>query len=174
VLLALGAVALLLGPLRGVLVLSMAVAVGVVVAFGVLGAVGALMVRRATRNLLQSQPHLQRLGHRYETTHDGVQVHGVERAPSGDLAMSLSWQSRHHIELDGEGVPLSVTDEGPGSTAWTLSGQQLPGDEELRVLQDLVGSELSLVEHGLVDVTGPRTTRRVLTSTNGVVLDLHG
>lgn len=164
---------LLIGPLRGVLALSVSIALGVVVALFLLAVGAALVLRPTARDLIAAQPHLLRPGHRFETAHEGVHVLGVDRLRGGDVALQLSWDERHQIELDDQGLPVSVASEGHGSCTWTLSGRLLPADAALQQLQDLVGCDLSLVEHGQVEPAGPRTTRRVLNASGGVVLDLH-
>ncbi len=110
---------------------------------------------------------------RFETTHDGVRVVAVERLRSGDVVLTLSWSQRHEVELDVQGLPLSVAGRGPGTCSWTLAGRLLPGEEELQLLHDLVGCALFLREEGLLGPSGPRTTRRVLQASNGVVVDLR-
>lgn len=171
-LLAVGGSVVLLGPLRSVLVLSMGVATSVLLALWLLGLTAALLMRRTSQELRRSPSNPARIGHRLETTHDGVRVRHVERARSG-LTMSLSWQARHHIELDLTGIPLSIESEGPGRASWVLPYPLVGRDVEFDALRDLVGSDLSLVEHALVEVTGLRITRRVLASRQGIVLDLH-
>jgi hypothetical protein len=162
---------LLLGPLRSLLVLSLGVAIGVVVAFAALGAIAAVFVHRTAHE--PTAPSVTDIGHRSETTHDDVRVHSVQRARGGAVTVRLSWQSRHRIELDPSGLPLGVGSEGSGTCAWAIPAALVPDDAALDRLQLLVGAGLSLVEHGEVQAVGTTVTRRVLASSQGVVLDLR-
>jgi hypothetical protein len=162
---------LLLGPLRSLLVLSLGVAIGVVVAFAALGAIAAVFVHRTAHE--PTAPSVADIGNRSETTHDDVRVHSVQRARGGGVTVRLSWQSRHCIELDPSGLPLGVGSEGSGTCAWAIPAALVPDDAALDRLQLLVGAGLSLVEHGEVQAVGTTVTRRVLASSQGVVLDLR-
>jgi hypothetical protein len=161
---------LLLGPLRSVLVLSLGVAVGLVVAFAALGTVAAVLVYRTAQEPMIASASV---GHRSETTHDHVHVHSVQRLRGGDLSVALSWRARYRIELDPSGLPLGVETQGAGSCSWDIPAALVLDDLALAQLQGLVGSDLSLVEHGLVQPAGTTVLRRVLASSQGVVLDLH-
>jgi hypothetical protein len=113
-------------------------------------------------------------GRRFETTHEDVRVHRVERARGGEVTLSMSWRRRHQIELDPGGVPLSVGDLGAGSSTWPIPAELVLCPADLQALQALVGRDLSLVEHAVLAAQGTTVTRRVLASSQGVVLDLHG
>jgi hypothetical protein len=168
--LAVAGTVLLLGPLRVVLVLSLGVAVGLVVAFAALGSIAAVLVHRTGHELVAPPVAV---GNRSETTHDHVQVHSVQRLRGGDVRVALSWQARYRIELDPLGLPLGIEKQGRGSCAWTIPAALVMDGLGLEQLQGLIGSDLTLVEQALEQQGGTTVVRRVLASPQGVVLDLR-
>jgi hypothetical protein len=169
--LAIGGGLLLLGPLRSVLVLSMGVAIGVVAALAALGSLAALLVHQTSRDP-QPVPATD-AGHRSETSHEDVQVHSVRRLRGGDVSVVVSWRARHSIELDARGLPLGVANEGPGTRSWIVPAAVVPDERSLEQLRLHVDAGLSLVEHGRIGVAGTTVTRRVLASSQGILLDLR-
>jgi hypothetical protein len=152
--------------------LTLAIASGLVLGVAALALIASRVVRRAASNALEQYPHLRRLSHRFERRFADVRVTAVAEAASGQLTIQLAWQDQHTIELDDGGVPDGSSSDGPGMLSWSVPIRPDASLERALVL-DLPAHRVTLVEQGLILPRGHVVTSRELIADNGLVLQAN-
>lgn len=153
----------------GVVATGLAVAGGVLLAFGALALVATLTITRTAKRVLTQYPHLQRLGHRFDRRYEAARVTAVDEDANGRLTLQVAWQQQYTTELDEQGVPDGSSSDGPGVLTWLIPSQP-PSTLQRDMLMDLPYREITLLEQGRIMPQGAVVLTRELVADNGTVV----